>query len=52
MKKILLAVLLSIIVLFSAMLIKMATFTSKQIEVDPVTHIKFDKHQAAVKLSR
>lgn len=52
MKKILLAVLLGIIVLFSAMLIKMATFTSKQIEVDPVTHIKVDKHQAAVKLSR
>lgn len=52
MKKILQAVLLSIIVLFSAMLIKMATFTSKQIEVDPVTHIKVDKHRAAVKLSR
>ena len=52
MKKVILAVLLSIIVLFSAMLFKMATFTSKQIEVDPVSDIKVDIHQAAVKLSR
>ncbi len=52
MKKIILAILFSIAVLFTAMLINMATYTSKQIEADPITSIKVDKQQAGLNLSR
>jgi carboxypeptidase PM20D1 len=52
MKKIIVAVLLGVAVLFTVMLIKVATITSKQIEVDPIPSIKVDKQHAAFTLSR
>ena len=52
MKKVIVAILLGVAVLFSTMLIKMATFTSKQIEADPIPSIEVDKQQAAFSLSR
>jgi carboxypeptidase PM20D1 len=52
MKKFIVVVFLGVAVLFSAMLIKVAKFTSKQIEVGPIPSIKVDKQQAAFTLSR
>ena len=52
MKKVIVAILFGVAVLFSTMLIKVVTFTSKQIEADPITNIKVDKQQVAFNLSR
>jgi carboxypeptidase PM20D1 len=52
MKKVIVAILFGVAVLFSTMLIKVVTFTSKQIETDLITNIKVDKQQVAFNLSR
>ena len=52
MKKILLAILLCVVVLCSVVLIKTFSFTSKQVEAEPMESITIDKQRAAQNLSR
>ena len=52
MKKILFALFLCIVVLCSVILIKTFSFTSRQIEAEPMESIKIDKQRAAQNLSR
>ncbi len=52
MRKILLALLLCIVVICGVVLFKALTFTSKQIESEPMTAITIDKQRAAKNLSQ
>ena len=52
MKKILLALLLCVVVLCSVVLFKTFSFTSKQVEAEPMASISIDKQRAAQNLSR
>ena len=52
MKKILLALLLCVAVLCSVILIKTFSFTSRQIEAEPMESVTIDKQRAAQNLSR
>ena len=52
MKNLLVPALIGVAILFSTMLIKVATINSKQMGADPMLGIKVDKHHAAITLSR
>ena len=51
-KNLLVPALLNVAILFSTMLIKVATINSKQMGADPMLGIKADKQHAAITLSR
>ena len=52
MKKILLAILLCVVVLCAVVLIKTFSFTSKQVDAEPMASITIDKQRAARNLSQ
>ena len=51
MKKIILALLLCVVVICAVVLFKALTFTSKQVEAEPMASITIDKQRAAKNLS-
>jgi carboxypeptidase PM20D1 len=52
MKKIILALLLCVVVLFAVILLKTFSFSSKQVEVEPIGDITIDTQRVAQNLSR
>ena len=52
MKKIILALLLCVVVLFTVILVKTFSFSSKQVEVEPIGDIAIDTQRVAQNLSR